>query len=104
MKNLAVFFVSGALILASGAASAASPTSPGTTGYCYDPQGRQVACAPRFEGRSQAGGEGIDPLWAGAGLLAAGGGLAGGIAAATSSSGNTGQDGAFLAILLSVSP
>lgn len=87
MKNLLAVLLSGALIAASGTALAASP---GTTGYCYDAQGKKIACAPQYEGRSQATQpDGIDPLWAGAGVLVAGGGLAAGLALSNSGNDST---------------
>lgn len=90
MKRLTIFLLSGALIAASGS-SFAGTLEP--TNYCYGPQGQQIPCAPpHYEGRSQANGgqaDGIDPLWAGAGLLLVGGGIAAGLAASNNGHSNT---------------
>lgn len=88
MKKLLALLVSGAFVAASNSALAASPV---TTAPCYDVQGKQIACAPRYEGRSQATPvDGIDPLWAGGALLVAGGALAAGLALSNSDDNNNG--------------
>jgi hypothetical protein len=91
MKKLIVILMSGALMSAPTAASAASSVVPGTTGYCYDANGQQTTC-PRYEGRSQAlgGADGLDPLWVGAGLILLGGGVAAAITLSNNNNTNTG--------------
>ncbi|WP_166140914.1 hypothetical protein [Methylosinus sp. RM1] len=93
MKKLLTLLVSGMLIAASTSAVGAAPVA---TAACYDGQGQQIACAPHYEGRSQATAhDGIDPLWAGGALLLAGGGIAAGLAL---SSNNNNSSLPFIAI------